>query len=1696
MTEDRRIQLVAEVDSTGTRAGFAEIARQAGTMATSVTRAGQQAQQATSGIGGGANRSAAQVEAAQRNLIGSIERTTAAMQSGSRTGAAYYEVLARQRGVDPAVLRPYLDQLRAIEAQQLRSNAALAGSSQSLNRVGTSAAQTAAALRGVPAQFTDIITSIQGGQAPLTVLLQQGGQLKDMFGGAGAAAKALGGYVLGMINPFTVAAAVVGGLAAAHHVGAAEAKEYSRTLILSGNAVGATSNQLADISRTIGQVSGSQRVAAEAVTALAGTGRVSVDNLQKFGAAAVEVQKVIGRSIADTATDFASLGKTPLTALDQINEKYHFITAATYAQVKALQDQGKASEAAKVAQNAYADAVANQKDKILASLTDWERGWIRIKTATSGVIDAAIDLALGRQQTGIQKITAALAERELIEKRIAVAVSKGDAGKEAGFRKDLAANETTINGLRAKEDSTKAVAAAEAAGIKVAEAKNKWLKDGDQYLSRAAQLERDITAARNEGAAAQLSSGEIEKRVGAVRKKYADIYNDGIDSNIEALKRRAAVEDALAKRAMAQITFNRSMGDITEREGINQAAEVDLSGFDKRRAFLVAELDLLKQKQNSLKDQKAKLGEIDVLDQERLSRTIQKTQDLLLLEEKRSQASRDLFNKGISGAGSELDSLRDAVKAQGEYNEQIGLNKVQVAALQATRIDALATLKDETAAALDAFEPGSQLAAIYRDQAAALRERATGLKEGAGKEFQFDEWKKAVDTYSDVFRTGFADMLNNGKAGWKSFTTSLVTTFKTSVADQIYKMFAQPFVVKLVASLLGVTGGAATTLAQAAAGPGGASGAGGYVSLAQTAKSAYDAISSGFANIGTSVADGVQAALYQSGATTQIASNGAIAQGAGTAAGYAGGMAAGKMIGSAIAGQYQIGNHGSAITNIATITGAFFGGPIGGAIGGAIGGLLNRAFGMGSEQVKGNTLNGSFGSGGFTGATDTKIHQDGGWFRSDKDFTRSTAIDDPTAKALSSAYDQIKIASVDFATTLGLNADSIKDRAQSLSIALTDDKAANQKAIADFFVGVGDSIAKELLPTISDFSKAAAEFGGIGESASATLQRIATDYAFIDVALASINETFGAVGVGSIAARERLVDLSGGLDAFGKGVAGFAQNYLTEAERLKPVAKSVGEALAALGFVGDKALNSRDDFKAAVLGLIDGGKLATEAGEATYAGLIKVQDGFAQLHPAIEATTAALAATNKGYQDQINEILRAGMSLSEIRTLDIAGMDASTITLYDRLAALKAVTQAEQDAATALQNMKSAASGLLGGVDSAFSVVQKVVDREKSTLTKLHESQMKGIQTRIDAESAAIAKVKSLSDSLHGTLDSLKFPGQEAADRSSAQAQIKAALAIARAGGPLPESDSLKRALSTVTQDASSMFSTFQDYQRDFYSTQDDIASLADLSDKSLSAEEQALAVLNAQKDIAQTAYEQEVKRLDDIITGAQTQIEILKGMDTSLLTIAGAMTGFNSAIANANKNPIVAATASINDAYQSALGRAPEAQGLEFWQNQAAGGMSPEAIAAMIKNSPEAKVQELYHSALGRQGEASGVDFWMKALSNGVSVDAAKAAMMQSDEYKKLHPFAVGTNRVPFDMPAYIHEDERIIPAADNRALMARLADPGANNAVLVAAVERLTKTVEQQDEVLDKIARETKRQADGLEVVTDGFNAMRTTA
>ncbi|WP_177339047.1 phage tail length tape measure family protein [Klebsiella variicola] len=127
-------------------------------------------------------------------------------------GEAFRRLNEQQRQLDTAKTSGMLLPLAydRLNSKLAESRDALEKTQAQLGKTGQSATQTANAMRMIPAQMTDIIVGLSTGQSPFMVLMQQGGQLKDMFGGIGPAIKGVGTYVMGLVNPYSVAAASVG----------------------------------------------------------------------------------------------------------------------------------------------------------------------------------------------------------------------------------------------------------------------------------------------------------------------------------------------------------------------------------------------------------------------------------------------------------------------------------------------------------------------------------------------------------------------------------------------------------------------------------------------------------------------------------------------------------------------------------------------------------------------------------------------------------------------------------------------------------------------------------------------------------------------------------------------------------------------------------------------------------------------------------------------------------------------------------------------------------------------------------------------------------------------------------------------------------------------------------------------------------------------------------------------------------------------------------------------------------------------------------------------------------------------------------------------------------------------------------------------------------------------------------------------
>ncbi len=306
-----------------------------------------------------------------------------------------------------------------------RVNAAIG----SIGKTGEiSARQTAAAMRTLPAQLTDVATQLAGGQNPLLILLQQGGQIKDSFGGLGPAISALRASITPVAISVAGLAAGVAAVTTATLRGREEFNAYRRAILLTGNEAGVTVGKLDALARTASsRAGGTQGNAAGIAAQLVGTGDVSRASLNSATEAAIRLERNLGVEVGKTVAAFAELGRSPLQAAVNLNKQTNFLTLAIYEQIRALQQQGRTAEAAAVAQEAYATAAIRRGREMQGSLGTLKTGWLGIKDAAAQAWDAM--LGIGRERT----VEEQLAD---VQKRLAAPVRRGGDTRQADARRE------------------------------------------------------------------------------------------------------------------------------------------------------------------------------------------------------------------------------------------------------------------------------------------------------------------------------------------------------------------------------------------------------------------------------------------------------------------------------------------------------------------------------------------------------------------------------------------------------------------------------------------------------------------------------------------------------------------------------------------------------------------------------------------------------------------------------------------------------------------------------------------------------------------------------------------------------------------------------------------------------------------------------------------------------------------------------------------------------------------------------------------------------------------------------------------------------------------------------------------------------------------------------------------------------------
>lgn len=459
----------------------------------------------------------------------------------------------------------------------------LTGFRDDLGKTGQSAAQTAFAMRMIPAQMTDIIVGLSTGQSPFIVLMQQGGQLKDMFGGIGPAIKGVGGYVLGLINPVTLAAAAVGVLGLAYYKGSQEQDQFYKSLTLNGNLVGKTTGQLADMAARVSVVANSTTgVTAATLNQIVSSGKVAAESLERVTTAVVEISEATGIATEKLVGDFNDIAADPVAAITKLNDQYHFLTLATYNQIKALQDEGNQQDAARVATDAYANAMQQRANDIHQNLGLLESAWDSLGKTAKGAWDAMLNI--GREQTLTDKLST-------LNENIAEA-QKGQ--KDGGFWNSFSARFTNLPEMIKQRDLLESVSNLQGdvtkGQAKAKEAEQQRIKTqqeadrvNQQYLSNADKRNKAIKQQSEFLKAGAITAEQYAKNVSRINELYKDPKSpktpkgkaytedaatrllDQINQQTAAMQSQLDASDKLNSATQARIKFEQQIADLKSK---------------------------------------------------------------------------------------------------------------------------------------------------------------------------------------------------------------------------------------------------------------------------------------------------------------------------------------------------------------------------------------------------------------------------------------------------------------------------------------------------------------------------------------------------------------------------------------------------------------------------------------------------------------------------------------------------------------------------------------------------------------------------------------------------------------------------------------------------------------------------------------------------------------------------------------------------------------------------------------------------------------------------------------------------------------------------------------------------------------------------------------------------------------------------
>ena len=328
------------------------------------------------------------------------------------------------------------------------------------------------------------------------------------------------------------------------------------------------------------------------------------------------------------------------------------------------------------------------------------------------------------------------------------------------------------------------------------------------------------------------------------------------------------------------------------------------------------------------------------------------------------------------------------------------------------------------------------------------------------------------------------------------------------------------------------------------------------------------------------------------------------------------------------------------------------------------------------------------------------------------------------------------------------------------------------------------------------------------------------------------------------------------------------------AEFADPLIKAIGDmqqsivdAAGTLGIGAAAFENFSYQFKLSLKGLTEEEQLQKINEEIT-----KMGDSFASL---------------TGHFETMNELLAAAQQRYELETR-LLGLLNDQSALLTRQRELERASVDELNRSTL--NQIYALEDAYGAVNSAFATVQRSIEARKTKITNSFNEIIETLQARVQAASDAVGVSRGILSSLEGA------SGDSGMTRGAGMAYLRSLRGASR----ITDQKKLDDALQAIADPSQDLYTNFVDYQRDFQDQSNLIRDLEEQAGLQLSTDEKTLQQLKDQEEAARGRYEAQIDKLDDQLEAAQAQLNALFGIDTSVKSVAEAISALGSAIGNA----------------------------------------------------------------------------------------------------------------------------------------------------------------------------------------------------